>query len=173
MPFWCFPLKKMPDIYDALLTGAADSLNDFVYIIKSYNGIHYSGLTSHLNFQFPRQESDVQAIIDRPGGEILLRKNGLELFRGIPVTFNFYNGASSKTFSISASFVKTEIVHNTISLPIEKIDHDYDGIRRFKIPGHHNFKPLDSLLYNNETIQIDQVTVNIKSGETYLSLREA
>lgn len=162
----------MPDIYDVVLTGAQDGKPDFIYILKSYNGIHYSDLASHLSFQFPRQSGDIQAVSDRPNGEIVLRKNGIELFRGVPKFFDFYEGANSKTFTISASYLQTESTPKTVTLPVELIDNESDGKRIFKIPGNHDFQPLDSLNYNSEVILIDQVRINIKQNDNYLRLRE-
>jgi len=162
----------MPNKFDVVLTGTPDGLSDFTYTLKSFNGIHYSGLTSHLYFQLPRQFGDIQAILDRPNGEIVLRKNSIELFRSVPINIDFYEGATNKTFSISASYVATETTPETIELPVEKIDYDIDGKRRIKIAGNHIFKPLDSLLYDEEEIQIDQVIVNISIDKFYMMLRE-
>ena len=162
----------MPDVYDATITGAADGLPDFDYILKSYSGIHYSGLTSHLRFQFPRQNDDIKGVTDRPNGEIILRKNGFELYRGTPESVDFFNGASASTFSISATYLTTETTPKTVTAQVELIDTDYDGKRIFKLPGYHDFQPLDSLFYNSETIEIDQVRIIINAESTYLKLRE-
>ena len=162
----------MPDIYDALLTGDTDGRSDFIYKLKRFNGTLYSGLTSNLIFQLPRINGDVDALTDRPNGEILLRKNGFELYRGAQSNYDFYDGPQNRTFSISASYFAEETIHNSIELPVQTIGNDYDGKRRFRIPGNHEFKPLDYLVHESESIQIDQVGVFISIDGNYMMLRE-
>lgn len=163
----------MPDIYDAVLTGSNDATSDFIYTLKSFNSINYSGLTSHLSFQFPRQLDDIKAIEERPSGEIILRKNGAEVYRGSQDNYNFYQGSQNSTFSINGSYLKTEINPKQIMLPVELITNDSDGKRRFKIAGFHLFNPMDTLIYKSENIIIDQVLSNISADFNYMVLRES
>jgi len=167
-----FGQKFKPDIYDVVITGIEDGKDDFVYVLKSFNGILYSGLTSHLNFNFPRQKNDIDEIIDRPNGKILLRQNEVEIYRGDQSGFDFYQGSSNSTFSISAGYTKDESENIAYELPIEKITNDYDGTRRIKVPGFYNFLPLDYIIIDQIAVQIDQVIVNISSNGAYLMLRE-
>lgn len=162
----------MPDIYTALLTGDADSVSDFEFIIKSYSGIHYSGAISYMSFQLPKVNGYTEAMAARPNGEFSLQQNGIDLFVGVISWLNFYVGSVNKTISVSADYLKTETGPAASSLPVTNIHYEYDGKRVFTIEGYHTFKATDSLLYDSETIEIDKVSIVLGENRKYMTLRE-
>lgn len=162
----------MSNTYGVRITGAADGLLDYDIMLKSYSGIHYSGLTSHLSFQLVREKDTITNILARPAGDIILLQNGLALYTATIIGHNLFTGSQSRTLSMTGAYFKNETSFAIITTTVESIKNEANGVRVFKIPYHIGFNPLDSIDYNNEIIQIDKVSPHLEANNTYTQLRE-
>lgn len=158
--------------YIVTLTGAPDSTTDFDLKLKSYNGTHYSGFISNLSFQVPRISGYIDEILNRTNGELILKRNSVELFRGLLKRFDFFVGPKTSTLSLSASYLETETTLKTETPDVTSVNFGYDLKRTFTANGFANVQPLDSIIYEEETIQIDKVVINISKNGIYYRLRE-
>lgn len=167
--------------FKAILTGANDSLPDYEYQLKNYNGTHYSGRTSYLNFSMPYSQENLQALIDRPNGEIQLIRIaelgdilGEEIIAvGNPQSNNFYQGVLNASMTIAATKQITNVDPKTYDLEnVISVNRNTDNKRVFEVFGYNSIKPGDSFIYQAETILSDQIVILISATVFKYKIRE-
>jgi len=146
-----------------ILSGANDGLPNYEYLLKSFTATRRSPDLSRFTFQMPKRADDIDAYNLRPNGEMILYKDGVEIFRVDPQYINFNVGPTSETLSLVASRAYTNPAPKTIVLSgsdISSITQNSSSKRVFSVPSYIVVNPLDSILYNGETIQINNISMN-------------
>jgi hypothetical protein len=159
-------------VFDAVITGSNDELNDYSLLLKSFSGTLYSGLTSTQNYQFINHPGAIRAILNRPGGEIVLYRNKIEVLRGEVASYTQHTGPSSRTLSVSTSYIKTEVTQKIVQALVETIEFDFTGKRTFVIPGFLDINPLDYFRYKGQDIEIDFVVMILGTDAIKFKLKE-
>jgi len=156
-----------------ILTGEQDNTTSYEYLLKSFSANRYDSATSQSRFTFqcPKRTDDITAYNARPNGEMILYKDGIEIFRVDPDYYSYNVGPDSETLSIKASRSYTNSSVQTLTIDsneVSNISTGATGKRTFTIPKWIEINPLDSILYELETIQIAQVVISAKvSGWTF------
>ena len=158
-----------------ILEGYDDGLNDFEYRLKSFSTNQNSGNNSTFSFQMPKQAAAVTAYNARPNGDLVVFYLGQEIIRCNPQSFNYNVGATSQTFGIKGSKQETYTSNKTIIIAgnrVLNIKTAITGKRVFTVLDFIDINPLDSIVYDTETIKIEKFSLRVGTNGFEYNLTE-
>ena len=167
--------------FKAILTGSADGKSDYEYLLKSFNGVFYSGKTNYLTFIMPYSTENLSAYNDRPNGDIQLFRiidiggdTGETLIaEGNPQTIDFYRGAIDASFKLSATKQTTNATPKTYDLEnVINIALDSNGARIYEVAGYTDITAGDEFIYEAETMTAEQIVMIISATQFKYKIKE-
>ena len=158
--------------WSAILTGAPDGLDDLQLIMFNFAATLRYTSASYIQMTVPYIQLD--EIIARQNGDIVLYKNGVELYR---VNFNDLRsnvGARSRKITISGRSTVAFPAPSSVPLvDVSRDDIQASGARELMVSPFNEVIPGDMISYDSILTTIGIVNINSDATETTVRLVEA
>lgn len=167
--------------YEAVITGAADSLPDYPIRLESFSCVRKSGGLSSFRITCPYIADLVSAANARLNGEVILYRNKvsvngvgiIEAFRFNLNEVRFFEGGSNSSIQLLGSKTVTYTNPNTVTIEtVFSFELDSFGRRVIETISDLPVNPLDSVVYGLDEFQIDTVEERVSRREDIFILKE-
>jgi len=174
---------KMQSIFQCILTGAADGLEDLVIPISSFQSTVRDGDPTYLACVIPDSINYIAKISARTNGDIVI-KQGYKLYDGsiqaeeiIRVDYeNLQDARGGRSASATISGHKTTSSSSPKSVELEEVTYyglQANGKRTFRAKPDIFLRVGDTAVYGTESIIIGQISYTVDTRQAIMQVTEA
>jgi hypothetical protein len=170
-------------VYQCILTGDADSLDDLIIPISSFQSTQRDGDPSYLSCVFPNSVNYIAGIAARPNGDIVVKKgyrysdgtmNLEEICRADYESLQINRGGRSDSATISGH--KTTASSSPASRTLTGVSYyglQTDGKRTFRAEPDLFLRVGDTAVYGSESIIVGQIAYYVDATLATMQITEA